>query len=76
MTLPILYKYSSFLAQSNHLDFDKTLHPGAETPHSGVYRCVTCGKEATSILGRPLPPQNHHQHPGGGPILWQLAVWG
>lgn len=75
--MTILYKYSQYLTQSSDEKFDKYHHPGELTPYSGVYRCVACDKEVTSVHLHPLPPQNHHQHePGKGPIRWQLVVWG
>jgi hypothetical protein len=73
----IYYKYGSFQAKSSNAVFDEIYKPGASTAHSGIYRCTGCGKECTSITGRPLPPQNHHQHTDSRvPIRWQLAVWG
>jgi hypothetical protein len=73
----ILYKDPTFLARSDHVLFDAIHDPGTRTPASGVYRCVGCGKEATSVEPHPLPPQNHHQHTAQqGRIRWQLVVWG
>ena len=70
-----LYKYSQYLAQSNHQAFDQINEPGAATPWSGIYRCEGCGKNITSIYGHTLPPQNHHQHTAiQGRIRWRLAV--
>lgn len=74
--MPILYKYSKFLSQSDDPRFDKIYHPDTATPHSGIYRCTNCGQEAASITGHTLPPQNHHQHSSNAPIQWQLVVWG
>jgi hypothetical protein len=69
------FKYSQFLKQNNNEAFDALHLPAAITPYSGIYRCSVCGKEDVSVYGKPLPPQNHHQHlPGAGPILWQLIV--
>lgn len=73
----ISYKYSQYLSKSNDKMFDELYEPGQSTPHSGIYRCEGCGKEATSVLTHPLPPQNHHVHtPSQGQIRWRLAVWG
>jgi len=72
----IYYKYGQYLNQSDDGKFDKVHEPGVATPHSGVYRCTNCGKECTSVVSHPLPPQNHHQHPNRTPIRWQLVVWG
>jgi len=49
--------------------------PGANVPTSGIYRCKNCGKEVTSNANDPFPPQNHHQHPQAGPVLWRLIIW-
>lgn len=77
MATNILYKYSQFLTRSDDEEFDKIHEPGTPTPYSGIYRCEGCGKEATSVHGHPLPPQNHHQHTTEqGKIRWRLAVWG
>ena len=69
------YKYPQFLAQMDHVEFDKVYNPGVITPWSGIYRCLGCGKEAISTFSHPLPPQNHHQHTlQQGSIRWQLTV--
>jgi len=69
------YKYFEFLKKNDNAAFDVLHEPGAATPYSGIYRCVACGKEDVSTQGKPLPPQNHHQHASGiGPIRWQLIV--
>ena len=71
-----LYKYSHHLHTSEHNSFDAIHHPGASTPHSGVYRCEGCGHEVASNAGNPLPPQNYHQHaPSQGQIRWRLIVY-
>lgn len=48
--------------------------PGETVPHSGIYRCVNCGKEITSNEYDPFPPQNDHQHPKNESIKWQLII--
>jgi hypothetical protein len=69
------YKYTEFLRHNTNAAFDQQHLPGAPTPYSGIYRCVVCGKEDIAVYNKPLPPQNHHQHPvGSGPIRWQLIV--
>ncbi len=71
-----LYKYGQFLAKSEDAVFDKDYSPGITAPHSGVYRCMGCGREAASTVGHPLPPQNHHQHTQRqGNIRWRLIVY-
>jgi hypothetical protein len=70
-----LYKYSTYLAYSDHAEFDKLYSPGAVVAWSGTYRCRGCGHEIVHTVGKPLPPQNHHQHTyGQGAIQWQLVV--
>jgi len=71
-----LYKYSAYLAVSQHGAFDTIHVPGARTPLSGIYRCEGCGHEVASNAGNPLPPQNHHQHTfQQGSIRWRLVVF-
>jgi hypothetical protein len=72
----IYYKNAKYLHQSSDAKFDAIYEPGVPTPYSGVYHCVACLKEVTSVHAHPLPPQNHHQHPAGQPIRWQMVVWG
>lgn len=48
---------------------------GDTVPVSGIYRCRNCGKEVTSNQYDPFPPQNDHQHPQTGTVLWRLIVW-
>jgi hypothetical protein len=71
-----LYKTIGYLVQSNDNNFDADLKPGATTPHSGIYRCMGCGREVVSEEGKPLPPQNHHQHTTAqGNIRWRMIVY-
>jgi hypothetical protein len=71
-----LYKYNQYLTQSQHESFDQIHNPGAATPFSGIYRCEGCGREVVSESGKPLPPQNHHQHAlAQGAIRWRLTVY-
>jgi hypothetical protein len=73
----IMYKNAQYLTATDGDAFDILYNAGTPTPHSGIYRCEGCGKEATSVLGHTLPPQNHHQHTESqGAIRWRLAVWG
>jgi hypothetical protein len=70
-----LYKYSTFLFQVEHAEFDKLYSPGARTPWSGIYKCHGCGHEVVHTTDKPLPPQNHHQHNRNqGAIQWRLVV--
>jgi hypothetical protein len=71
-----LYKHSGFLSHSMASGFDTVSTPGKVTPHSGIYRCVGCGREIVSEDTKPLPPQNHHQHTvAQGTIRWRLVVY-
>lgn len=71
-----MYKYSTYLAQVQDGVFDGDHTPGEPTPRAGVYRCMACGREVVSEEGKPLPPQNHHQHEAmQGRILWRLIVF-
>ena len=70
------YKYAKYLSLSDDVKFDTLHNPGADTPHSGLYRCEGCGREIAANSGNPLPPQNHHQHTASqGHIRWRLIVW-
>ena len=55
--------------------FDKEYKPGSAPDHSGIYRCKVCGREVVGEEARTLPPQNHHQHPQHGPVVWRLSVY-
>jgi len=69
------YKYPAFLKQNTSDAFDAIHEPGSLAPYSGIYRCAECGQEDVSTQGKPLPPQNHHQHNySQGTIRWQLIV--
>jgi hypothetical protein len=73
--MPAYYKYSQYLAVSNHQAFDLVHLAAAQTPASGIYRCEGCGRCITSVHPHPLPPQNHHQHTQAqGHIRWRLIV--
>lgn len=68
------FKHSKFFQQNQDRLFDLTMGPSIKTPHSGIYRCEHCSREIASNAGNPLPPQNHHQHPGRQPIAWRLIA--
>ena len=72
-----IHKYGAYLTQSSEADtFEKVYHPSTTTPLSGIYRCMTCGREAVSTADHPLQAQNHHQHAQRqGAILWRLIVF-
>lgn len=72
------YKYGHYLKQftGEGRAYDTDYAPGQAPPHSGIYRCMGCGREIVAEKARLLPPQNHHQHaPGQGPIRWRLVVF-
>jgi len=71
-----LYKHIGYLQQSNDAAFDKTYAPGATPDHSGIFRCLGCGREIVAEHSRSLPAQNHPQHTvQQGDIRWKLIVW-
>ncbi len=70
-----LYKYSTFIAESEDKAFDQLNSPGTAAPWPGIYGCHVCGHEIAIASGHTLPSQNHHQHnPGQGAIQWRLVV--
>jgi hypothetical protein len=71
-----MYKYVQYLTKVDDPIFDEQNHPATAAPRSGIYRCMGCGREASSTEGNPLPPQSHHQHSQAqGPIRWRLIVY-
>jgi hypothetical protein len=71
-----LYKRATEVNPSTDAAFDTHHHPGGVVPHSGVYRCLGCGREIASNAGTTFPPQNHHQHTTNlGSIVWRLGVY-
>lgn len=65
---------------SNDGNFDTIHWPGQITPFSGIYKCQSCGFEAVSTKGNPLPPEracaNHHSQWRGyqGTVSWRLVA--
>ena len=71
-----IYKNGVYLTQSQDTAFDIDYEPGGHVPHSGIYRCLGCGREVVAEEARKLPPQNHHEHsPTQGKIRWRLIVY-
>jgi hypothetical protein len=71
-----LYKYDEYVRKDQSAVFDDLSHPSTAAPRSGIYRCMGCGREASSTEGHPLPPQNHHEHSTAqGAIRWRLIVY-
>jgi hypothetical protein len=71
-----LYKSSDYLRQVNDAAFYTDHEPGTTAVHSGIYRCMGCGREIVLDENRSLPSENHHQHRiGQVPIRWRLIVY-
>jgi hypothetical protein len=74
------YKDSQYFQQNTSPAFDQTYHPGTITPSSGVYRCESCGYEAVSTQGHPLPPATNCLHHSTawkcspGRVQWRLVA--
>ena len=72
----VLYKVGTWLTQSNDESFDVIYKPGQQPVHSGIYRCLGCGREVVAEHSRALPPQNHHQHQvHQGEVRWRMAAY-
>ena len=71
----ILYKDDSTFLKTTSQVFDITYKPGDKSEYSGMYQCTACKHIIVHTSEKPLPPQNHHQHPvDNGPIQWKLVV--
>jgi hypothetical protein len=71
-----LYKHGNYLTQSNDTAFDVEHKPGQTPPHSGIYRCMGCGREIVAEEAKSFPPQNHHQHTANqGTIRWKMIAY-
>lgn len=71
-----LYKDGNLLQSSSDAAFDKIFKPGTTPDHSGIYRCLGCGREVVAEQSRTMPPQNHHQHTTSqGEVRWKMAVY-
>lgn len=72
----VLYKNKAWLTESARATFDKVYDPGDTPDHSGIFRCMGCGREVVGEMERKLPPQNHHQHKTSqGSVRWKLAAY-
>jgi hypothetical protein len=74
------YKYTNDLHQDKGDAYDVVHKPGETTPHSGIYRCNSCGVEIVSESGKTFPPTRacSLHHPSGhapGEVRWKLLVW-
>lgn len=75
-TAMAIYKSGAYLTQSQDAAFDAEHEPGGAVPHSGIYRCMGCGREVVAEESRKLPPQNHHEHSSAqGKIRWRMIVY-
>jgi hypothetical protein len=72
-----LYKNGSYLQKSDDAAFDVDYTPGQQPAHSGIFRCMGCGREVVGEHTRTLPPQNHHQHnvQQQGAVRWRMIVY-
>ncbi len=71
-----LYKHKEFLVQDDDTAFEPDHRPGTVPQHSGIYRCMGCGREIVAEQDRKFPPENHHQHTTQqGAIRWRLIVY-
>jgi hypothetical protein len=71
-----LFKHVGYLLRNEHEAFDHDYEPDQVSPHSGIYRCMGCGREVVTEEGRALPPQNHHQHTTEqGTVRWRMIVY-
>ncbi len=67
-------KYLDVLTPQEGTEFDDLHGPGTIAPLAGVYRCEACARSIVAHNAQPLPPEHHHRHEDGEPILWRLAV--
>ncbi len=68
-----IYQDASVVRKGSGAAFENTYKPGTACPHSGIYRCQSCGHEVASNKRQPLPPQ--HEKPHTGAIIWKLVVY-
>jgi hypothetical protein len=70
----VWYKYPQFLQHFTGTGnaYDVVYNPGQVVPHSGIYRCESCGGEIICETGRTFPP-THANAAAGHPVRWRLA---
>lgn len=74
------YQNPAYFRQNSSTEFTQVYHPGKITPNSGIYRCISCGFEATCVSGRTLPPESNCQNhspkwrAAWGTVQWQLVA--
>jgi hypothetical protein len=71
-----LFKHAGYLLRNENDAFDHEYEADQFAPHSGIYRCMGCGREVVAEKGGTLPPQNHHEHTAEqGPVRWRMIVY-
>jgi hypothetical protein len=75
----VWYHYQKYLQQATYTadqpnPYDSLDNPGDITPHSGIYRCESCGCEIVSETSRPFPP-THANAAQGHKIQWRLVAF-
>lgn len=70
----VLYRYLTHLEPSSSDEFDKTYGPGDRVAWSGIYRCMSCGREIVHTNEKPIPQNPHEHKPSQGKILWKLVA--
>jgi hypothetical protein len=71
-----LFKSLDYLRQLNDEAFYTDHEPGEIAAHSGIYRCMGCGREIVLDENEPLPVDNHHAHTINQlAIRWRLIVY-
>jgi hypothetical protein len=82
--MPIYLNFADYgLVSDETSNVFKELHnPGVNAPSSGIYKCDTCGFEAVSTEGNPLPPaKTCEQHDNArwkcakGDVKWRLVAY-
>lgn len=69
------YKLAIYLTGSTDTVFEQQFRPGDVAPASGIYRCVTCGREIIAEAAARLPNAAHHLHATkSAEIIWRLIV--
>ncbi|MDO3641280.1 hypothetical protein [Mucilaginibacter sp. L3T2-6] len=71
-----IYHDAQYLKQGHNSAFNTDHRPGGNVPHSGIYRCMGCGREIVAEERRQFPPHSHHQHTAAqGIIRWRMTVY-
>ncbi|MFZ6724119.1 hypothetical protein ACO0K2_01355 [Undibacterium sp. MH2W] len=70
-----LYKHANILVQSGDQAFDFVYAPGSLAPHTGLYRCITCGYEIVMSNLQTFPDVGCHTKTESMPMGWRLGVY-